>query len=705
MEKASTQRLDAATLQQRLEQLVFMVLSVRRSVEAPACELAQFERAQQERFLKSVEFISQQTVELAYNFACFGVRGLRLLRLAEWEPWVHYLLEQYNQSGVLPVIAAMQKVDQYLQQTRNALQLVRFEEVIGILDPFIRGLNGRGLHVAVAEQSYTDTQTLYLPPTIQRYNSHAQNYRLYKSIAVHLWAQTWYGTWHQDVSQVLVKFPQHDRALTIFYRLETLRLDACIERDLPGVARELSALRASVGSTVLPPAWQAAQAVLEQQSASVQDSYDLLASLLDENPPPAVCYQGVLLPDITQQHIVRRKQQDKKNLQRALDSLRREYIAQKTDEEIALVSNPFILLRSSSNSCQYNEFQLTLLDDPSQPIVELQHVLDSIAQDFGYIPDEYLVPAGHGGYAAGDDSTSIANVAGNSDTGDSCYDEWDYMRKQYRRNWCTLCEREVHPIVDNFVQHTQEKYRGLLKQLYRTFEALRGEERVLKKQPFGDDVDIDATVEAYSDMRVGLEPSENLFVRRKRVDRNIAVLFLVDMSGSTKGWINDIQRESLVLLCESLEILGDRYGIYGFSGLTHKRCDLYCIKQLDEPYNEQVRARISGIRPRDYTRMGVFIRHMTHLFQDIDARTKLLITLSDGRPDDQDGYRGLYGIEDTRQALIEARFQGIHPYCITIDDEAMEYLPHMYGPVSFTVISEVHKLPYKVSDIYRRITM
>ena len=103
--------------------------------------------------------------------------------------------------------------------------------------------------------------------------------------------------------------------------------------------------------------------------------------------------------------------------------------------------------------------------------------------------------------------------------------------------------------------------------------------------------------------------------------------------------------------------------------------------------------------------MGVFIRHAVSLFQEVEARTKLLITLSDGRPDDQDGYRGVYGIEDTRQALLEARFEGIHPYCITIDDEAMDYLPHMYGHVSFTVVSDVYKLPFKVSDIYRRITM
>jgi nitric oxide reductase NorD protein len=198
--------------------------------------------------------------------------------------------------------------------------------------------------------------------------------------------------------------------------------------------------------------------------------------------------------------------------------------------------------------------------------------------------------------------------------------------------------------------------------------------------------------------------SERLFTKRHKLERNIAVMFMVDMSGSTKGWINEAEREALLLLCESLETLGDRYAIYGFSGMTRKRCEVYRIKGFGEPYGEEVRARIGGITPRDYTRMGVTIRHLTRLLNEVEARTKLLVTLSDGKPDDYDGYRGAYGIEDTRQALIEARRDGIHVFCITIDTEARDYLPHMYGAVNYALIDEVRKLPLKVSDIYRRLT-
>jgi len=126
---------------------------------------------------------------------------------------------------------------------------------------------------------------------------------------------------------------------------------------------------------------------------------------------------------------------------------------------------------------------------------------------------------------------------------------------------------------------------------------------------------------------------------------------------------------------------------------------------MDEPYSDEVKSRIAGIEPRDYTRMGVTIRHLTKLLNDVSARTRLLITLSDGKPDDYDGYRGEYGIEDTRQALAEAKRAGIHPFCITIDQQAREYLPHMYGAVNYTLIDDVRQLPIRVSNVYRQLTV
>ena len=379
-----------------------------------------------------------------------------------------------------------------------------------------------------------------------------------------------------------------------------------------------------------------------------------------------------------------------------------------SDESIAETGEKEFSIKEIEDDSMPDGFKIELQYD--EKIVEtpedIQQLLASILQDFGEIPDDYLIDvteADNGKEPELEESTSNDSMEISEDV--FLYDEWDHSRQKYRKEWCHLKEVEIRPVHNNFVNNTLHKHRGLLKRLHRTFEALREDDKRMKRQPFGDDIDLDAVIEAYCDTKIGMEASQNLFTKSRKIDRNIAVMFMIDMSGSTAGWINEMEREALVLLCESLEILGDRYAIYGFSGVTHERCELYKVKEFDEDYGSDVKARISGIEPQDYTRMGAAIRHLTKLLHQVEARTKLLITLSDGRPDDQDGYRGPYGIEDTRRALIEAKFLGIHPFCITIDDEAMDYLQHMYGAVNFAVIDHVDKLPYKVSDIYRRITI
>jgi nitric oxide reductase NorD protein len=340
----------------------------------------------------------------------------------------------------------------------------------------------------------------------------------------------------------------------------------------------------------------------------------------------------------------------------------------------------------------------------------VKQLLISVHLDFGEIPPEYLVPAGDGEYDPAlyleqpIDPDSVWQGTYHEE-GAQFYPEWDHGRQHYRKNWCVMREKEVKPVHDDFYRQTLERHVALVRHLRKSFEAMREEPRLLKRQVYGDEVDIDALVEALADARDGREMSDRLFVRLQRAERNIAVAFMVDMSGSTRGWINEAEREALILLCEALERLGDRYAIYGFSGITRKRCELFRIKTFEERYSDDVRARISGIRPQEYTRMGFAIRHLTRLLAAVEARTRVLVTLSDGRPDDYfDVYRGPYGIEDTRMALLEARRAGIHPFCITIDKDARDYLPHMYGPANYIVIDEVGKLPLKVSEIYRRLT-
>jgi nitric oxide reductase NorD protein len=336
---------------------------------------------------------------------------------------------------------------------------------------------------------------------------------------------------------------------------------------------------------------------------------------------------------------------------------------------------------------------------------ELRQLARDITDDLGGVPAFYISSAGQ---RAGGMSRAPRQgpqpEEGQALQGELLYDEWDFRRQGFRRNWCRLVHKRLHAVGGTFVGNTLEKYRGQIIQLKRQFEVMRTQHMYVGRQRDGDDIDLDALTEAHADARAGLVPSERLFIRLLRDERDIAALFLVDMSSSTEGWVGTALKESLLLLSEALERLGDRYAIYGFSGMRRTRSEIYHIKDFAEPYNDEIRGRIAAIAPVDYTRMGPPIRHFTKVLAGVDAKARLLVLLTDGKPEDYDGYKGQYAIEDTRHALIEAKAAGIHPFGITIDREAQEYMGHMFGEINYTFINDVRKLPLRVPEIYRLLT-
>ena len=710
-------------LQLRMELLVEPVLSVQRSVFEPAKALAGFAKVDQDRFLHSVDNICDTSIELGFSFCQFAPESLQLVDEDNWDTWVTTLLETFNKKGLDSCIEQMRNVDGYVRSLSHAPSTVTLNEVSRILESFITGLSGRYLGIEASENFYTDTESIRLPEISSQFDNREDNFTLYKAMAVHQWAQTWFGTWRMNVEALAKTFKDPERALSLFHKLETIRLDARIEDELPGIARAMKNLIKRYSSeedlSKLSKTWLRALEKLKQPDTTVRDSMFFLESIYkDKHSPANKLYQGSLNPHearITMESRALKERGALKDkltqLQQELNISNRENTENKhgeaAEDSIAATGEKGFSINEVEDKSMPDGFKIELqLDEKTiEPSEDIQELLASILQDFGEIPDEYLIAddVQHTNETNNEENTENNALEINEDV--YLYDEWDHSRQKYRKQWCRLKEVDIKPKHNNFVNNTLHKHRGLLKRLHRTFEALREDDKRMKRQPFGDDIDLDAVVEAYSDTKIGIEASQNLFTKSRKIDRNIAVMFMIDMSGSTAGWINEMEREALVLLCESLEILGDRYAIYGFSGVTHERCELYKVKAFDEDYDNEIKARISGIEPQDYTRMGAAIRHLTKRLHKVEARTKLLITLSDGRPDDQDGYRGPYGIEDTRRALIEAKFLGIHPFCITIDDEAMDYLQHMYGAVNFAVIDQVDKLPHKVSEIYRRITI
>ena len=298
-----------------------------------------------------------------------------------------------------------------------------------------------------------------------------------------------------------------------------------------------------------------------------------------------------------------------------------------------------------------------------------------------------------------------------SDSQQILYDEWDGIIRDYRPRWCRVIERIGKEGSPDFVDQTLEAYRPAVRLLRRYFETIRPMAfRRLGRQDHGDDFDMDAVVQRVVDRRRRDEPSDRVYFRREKRERHVAVSFLLDMSGSTGRQIGadqrrviDVEKEGLILLAEALSAIGDRFALYAYSGQGRGHIDIVRLKEFHDSSLGRAALRISAITPLQQNRDGAAIRHMTRSLCQQSARTKILILVSDGKPMD-DGYGDEYSLEDTKMALREARMKGIHPFCITVDQTASDYLKRMYGEVGFVVIDDVGSLPTRLPQIYRRLT-
>ena len=292
------------------------------------------------------------------------------------------------------------------------------------------------------------------------------------------------------------------------------------------------------------------------------------------------------------------------------------------------------------------------------------------------------------------------------------YDEWDHKIEDYRPAWCTLRESRATRVHEAFVAATFYEHGGVVSQIRRNFQLMRPERlRKMRYQPDGDDLDIEGIVEYVVDRKTRVSPTERVYIKRDKKDRDVATAFLVDMSSSTDRKIDgrkriiDIEKESLLLMCEALEAIRDEYAIYGFSGSGREDCQFYTVKEFGERYDDRVKGRVGGIYGRQKTRMGPALRHATKRLMAVDAHVKLLILLTDGKPYDSDTYQdNTYAQEDTKMALREARREKIHLFCVTVDQEGADYLPHMYSDANFVVVDDVRTLPQKLPQLYRRLT-
>jgi hypothetical protein len=300
------------------------------------------------------------------------------------------------------------------------------------------------------------------------------------------------------------------------------------------------------------------------------------------------------------------------------------------------------------------------------------------------------------------------------------YDEWDRDLTDHRLGWCRVVEKHVIQGDRAFVDQTRERYRGVISSIRHQFQLMKPENLTrVANEVDGEEFDLNAVIDYVIDKRADGHQSERLYTKRLRRRRDVAVSFLLDQSSSTARTIGrhplqpytrpgrriiEIEKEGLVLMSEALEAVGDVYSINGFTSEGRRNVKFYVVKDFDEKYSDEVKQRIGGINYQNNTRLGAAIRHATAKLAKQDARTRLLIVLSDGRPYDHDYGDARYAREDTREALQQAKNEGITPFCITIDRESEAELRDLYGEIGYTIIDDVLSLPERLPGIYRRLT-
>jgi nitric oxide reductase NorD protein len=308
------------------------------------------------------------------------------------------------------------------------------------------------------------------------------------------------------------------------------------------------------------------------------------------------------------------------------------------------------------------------------------------------------------------------------------YDEWDYHIGDYRQRWCRLLELAVDGDAGEFFMQALTDHSDLIPEIRRQFQRIRPEMyRIVRGLEDGEDFDLNAVVDARVDRRARRPSSSRVYVARQREERDVATLFLIDMSASTDEPLQqgtpaagdsvgrrrspqriiDVTKSALVVMAQALEEIGDAYAIYGFSGHGRDNVEFYIVKSFQEALTPAVKGRIGALEPKRSTRMGAALRHATEKMAGITSRSRHIILLSDGFPQDfdygQDRRSNVYGLKDTTVALRECTAAGITPFCITVDKTGHDYLREMCDASRYMVIEDIAALPRELPKIYQRV--
>ncbi|WP_298850016.1 nitric oxide reductase activation protein NorD [uncultured Ruegeria sp.] len=288
------------------------------------------------------------------------------------------------------------------------------------------------------------------------------------------------------------------------------------------------------------------------------------------------------------------------------------------------------------------------------------------------------------------------------------YPEWDVRTGQYLPDHVNvlLSDADIREEAAEFGKDPATARR--IRAVKRQFEALRPGRVMTRGHLDGDQLDIEAAVRAQVDRCANGEGTERIWLQSRPEARDLAVSILLDVSRSTESAVTgraviDIEREALAALAWGLNACGDEFAIHAFSSLKRQRVYVQRCKRFDEPMGTKVEQRIASLRPGHYTRLGAAIRHCSADLARQTRKRRLLLVITDGKPNDLDHYEGRHGIEDTYMAVREARRAGQSVFGVTIDKTGKSWFPRMFGQGGFAVIPDPHRLTMALPQIYRQL--
>jgi len=705
--------------------------------------------------LQIVEQIADVSTVAAVECFKASPLALRAASLGQFRDWARRGLEKASENTrrIQAYYALESKASQEaLFKIEGGLTL---DSVAHTLRLYLEGLTGRSLRIAPLssipdEAKIGDGAIVYLPSVIAEFEEERENFRLFKVLAAHGAGQIEFQTFKQDAADILAavdeinlafakqceqqgtqvtnqrrdlhtrpsgvdflfalsRFPNADLAIRLFTTIENGRIDFLLRLVYRGIRRDLDFVRArlnerrpdieAIPHDVLPFELLFQLAICGGATPDSRRVYPLVVRDIEQVLVGNVFREGSTVADslIATLRVYKLFVEQPSESDTQSDQADAKGEAGETNEgESSSVE--------AEGEPRGERRQIQTRDDPFS--------LWNKAYQQDVSPDQDIFNRSQG----------LESPEQDLDKGDRAfyYDEWDRELADYRTRWCRIIERMGSSGSRGFVELVRSRYSGVISSIRYQFQLMRPENlKRIRGEIDGEDYDLQAVIDYALDKRSSGRIDDRLYTRKLRRDRDVAVSFLLDMSSSTARTISrypnhpytqpgqriiDIEKEGLVLMSEALEAVGDAYSMQGFTSEGRRNVKFYVIKDFSEGYSAEVERRIGGISYQNNTRLGAAIRHATTRLARQDARTKLLIVLSDGRPYDHDYGDSRYAREDTRMALRQARVEGITPFCITIDRESEDQLRDMYGEVGYTIIDDVLNLPERLPGIYSRLT-